>query len=102
MVEQVTNRDGLAVFRKFREEVGEMVVIVQLAVARQQHDARRRELLGKRRQTKIRLRIDGVPRVQIGNAVSATKDGPPIADHEHGGARRVAQLQRSKDSVDLG
>ena len=47
MVEQVANRDGLAVRGEVWKEVGEAVVVTQLGIARQQHDARCGELLGE-------------------------------------------------------
>ena len=48
VVEQVADGDGFSVGRKFGEEVGEVVVVVQFAVVYEKHDAGRCELLGER------------------------------------------------------
>ena len=47
VVQQIANRDRLAVSGKLGEEVGEVIVVVKLAVPHQQHDAGCRELLGE-------------------------------------------------------
>ncbi len=90
MVEQIANGNGLPVSRKFRKKVSEVIVIMQLAIARQQHNARRRELLGKRRQPKIRSSIDGSKRPQISNPISPPKHGLAVVDDEHSSAGSTA------------
>ena len=93
-VEQIADRDRLAVGREFGEEVGEVIVVVQLAVTHQQHDAGRGELLGKRCQAEIGLRIDGMQGAQIGDAVPAAKCRTPVADDENGSSGGVAGFKR--------
>ena len=47
MVKKVANSDGFAVGGKLRKDIGEVVVIMQLAVAHQQHDGGGGELFGR-------------------------------------------------------
>src|SRR5579863_2337290 len=101
MVEQIANRNRPAIFRKLREKVGEMVVVAQLAIPRQQHDARRRELLGKRRQPEVSARIDLRPRTKVANAVAAAKHCPSVADDKHSSAGSVTGLERCENGLDL-
>ena len=60
MVEQIADRDGFSIRGELGEEVGEVVVVVQFAVVRQQHDAGGGELLGERGEAEIGFGIDWV------------------------------------------
>ena len=88
MVQEVANGDGLSVFRKVGEDIGEPVFVTQLAIVHQQHDRHGRELLGAGRQAEIRVRVNLAQRTQIGHAVATLEDDAAIFDDEHGGARR--------------
>src|ERR1035441_10849669 len=100
MVEQIADGDRFSIGRKFRKEVGEVVVVVQFAVASEEHDGRSGELLGERCQTEIRFRIDRMQRTQIGNVVPVAEYWPSVVDDENRGARSVAGFQRREDGVD--
>ena len=50
------------------------------SIARQQHDASGRELLGKRCEAKIGALLDFLERAQIGDSVSAMKHHMPIVN----------------------
>lgn len=101
MVEQIADRNGFAVRRKFREEVGEVVVVVELAVANQEHDARRRELLGERCQPEVGLPVDGMESTEIGDAVAAAEDHLTAMDYQDGGAGSGGGFQGGEDGIDL-
>jgi hypothetical protein len=101
VVEQIANSDGFPVGGKFRKEVSQVVVVTQLAIAHQQHNARRCKLLSKRRQPEIRSIIDGRERPQISNAISASKHRLAVANHKHRRPRGVDRFQRRKNGVDL-
>src|ERR1017187_6139170 len=102
MVEQVANCDGFSIGREFRKEVGKVVVIVEFAVASQQHDGGSGELLGERCQPEIRLRINGAHRAQVSDAISAAEDGLSFANYEDCGPGGASGVQGGEDGVDLG
>ena len=81
--EQVTDRDPLPVRREGRNEVGERVLVTQLAVAHEQHDGSGRELLGDRGQAESRCRVDPLARAQVAHTVAALEDGLAVLAHEH-------------------
>jgi len=86
VVEQVANCDGFSVGREFGGDVGEMVIVVELAIVDEEHDACRRELFGKRCQPKVRLRVDRAQGAKVGDTISATENGLAVADDEDCGA----------------
>ena len=53
MVQKIANGDAFPVLREVGEDIGEPVLVAQLAIARQQHDRHGGELLGARRQAEI-------------------------------------------------
>ncbi len=79
-----------------------MVVIAQLAVVHEKHDAHRSELLGKGCKTEVSLRVDGMKRTKIRDTVTLAKDWLAVAHNEDCAAGCVAGLERSEDGIDLG
>ena len=96
MVEQVADRDGFAVGGEFGEEIGEVVVVVQLAVVDEQHDAGRCELLGEGCEAEICGGVDGVEGAEIGDAVSAAKDGLALRTTSTAAPGAVVDLSATK------
>ena len=83
--QQVADRDLLPVSRERREEVGERVLVSELAVADEQHGGHRRELLGHRGEAEARGRVDAAA-TKVAEPVPAREDRLPVLPHERGEA----------------
>jgi hypothetical protein len=101
VIEQVADGDQFAVRGKFREKIGEVIVVVQLAIVYQQHDARSGELLGERCQPEVGLGVNWMPGAEVGDSVSAAKDGFAVALYKNGCAGGIVGFQRLEYGVDL-
>src|SRR5207248_3413106 len=101
MVEQIADSDGFPVGGEFGKDVGEVVVVMQLAVMDEEHDAGGSELLSKRGETEIRVGFDGMPGAQICDAVSLAKGDLPFIDDENRRTGSIRGLQRGKNGADL-
>ena len=101
MVQKIANGDRFSVFRKVGEDIGEPVFVTQFAIMHQQHDRHRGKLLGARRQTEIRMRVNLAQGTQIGDAVTTLEDGAAIFDDEHRCPRPTGRLELAENVVDL-
>src|SRR5580765_815669 len=78
-----------------------MLVVPQLAIVHEQHNARSCELLGEGCKPEVRLRIDGTQRTQVGNSIALPENRLAVADNEHSRPGRVGRLERGEDLLDL-
>ncbi len=84
VVQEIADGDGLAVGGKIGEDVGEFVVVAQLAVVDEQHDGHSGELLGAGSQAEIGLRVDFGEGVEFARAIAAFEYGAAIFADEDG------------------
>ena len=82
MVEEVTDGDGAAVFGEVREDVGQAVLVAELAVADEQHDGRGRELFRDRGQAEGRPAVDRAHALQVPDAARAEVDDLPVFEDD--------------------
>src|SRR6266481_789717 len=58
VIQEIANSDRFSVSGKIRKELRERLVVAQFSVADEEHDGHGRELLGKRSEPEIRVRVD--------------------------------------------
>ena len=99
--EQVPNGDRLPEPGHFRQVLPDIVVEGELAVLRQQHDCRGRELLGHGPAFEYRLRRIGHVVLEIREPIRARKDGLAVLAQTHRAPGRPSAAEAGERAVDL-
>jgi len=89
VIEQVADGDGAGVGGELRAKFGERIVKLEFVPLRENHNGHGRELLGERRQEKLRVGRDGRARVEIGKSENLAVLDASIADEHRGHSWRV-------------
>src|SRR5262249_2319829 len=100
VIQQVANRDVLAIRGKFWKKLRQLVVVLQRAIVRKQHDRHGGELLRKGRETKISSRVDFRFGAQVAHSVAVLENGLGILAHQNGDTWIICRGHRRENRAD--
>ncbi len=102
VIEKIADGDGFTVGGKIGEDIGEGVVVAELAVADEQHDGHGGELLGAGGEAEIGFRVDFGEGAEFASAIAALECGAAIFADEDGEARGVGAGKRGEEGIEGG
>src|SRR6266702_5803940 len=97
----MADSDRLPILGKIRENLGQVIVVMKLAIVYQEHDRHCSELFADGSQPEIRVLVNFLSGSQVRDSIAALEDFAAVFDNQARSAGRVIRLQISKDIVVL-